>query len=179
MNSDLDPMATTAPVPPNGADRPLSKLERRRLEIEAKREANKAKAEAFAEARELALLDDEDAYEDARAKAYEDPSIGPDRCLGGLLEGAGASGHVLFKWPSEIEWRRFQDRGIMKKDGLTTELADDLTSRCLLYPNQEKWKEIRQRNPSASFQVAVKITEALSPPEAEAGKGLRSSVRRR
>lgn len=169
----------TDSIPMNGADKPLSKLEQRRLEVEAKRNANRAKAEALAEQRELALLDDEERYEEARARAYEDPGIGPDRCLGGLIEGAGGAGHVLFRWPDEITWRHFQNRGILKKDGLNTELADDLSCRCLLYPELDKWREIMRRNPSASFQVAAEITAAMSPAEGEAGKGLRSSRPRR
>lgn len=163
----------------NGAARQLSRLELRRLEVEAKRNANTARAETMAEERELALLDDEEAYEDARAKAYEDPAIGPDRCLGGLIGGAGGAGHVLFKWPDEITWRHFQNRGILKKDGLTTELADDLTCRCLVYPALDRWREIMRRNPSASFQVAAKITEAMAPAETESGKGLQISRPRR
>lgn len=171
--SDIQPTQATEAAPA------LSPLQRRRLEVEAKRNANKAKAEALAEARELALLDDEEAYEDARAKAYDDPAIGPDRCLGGLIEGAGGSGYVLFRWPDEVTWRHFQNRGILKKDGLTTELADDLTCRCLVYPKLEQWREIMRRNPSASFQVAAKITEAMAPTEADSGKGLATSRPRR
>ena len=166
-------MSTTITLPAEAA--PLSRLEQRRREVEQKRLANTARAEALAEERELALLDDEEAYEEARAKAYDDPAIGPDRCVGGLLRGAGAAGHVLFKWPGSVDWTHFQNRGILKKDGLTTELADQLTCKCLLYPSLEAWGEIRRRNPSASMQSAVQITEAMSPAEQDAGKGLRSS----
>lgn len=170
----MNEIATT-----NGADKPLSLLERRRLEVEAKRLVNKAKAEEVPEASVLARLDDEEAFEEARAKAYSDPAIGPDRCIWGRIEGAGDIGFALFKWPDDANWRHFQNKGILKKDGLSTELADDLTCRCLLYPSLEKWREIMRRNPAASFTVAAEITAAMAPTEAESGKGLRSSRQRR
>lgn len=154
-----------------------AKLKRRRAEVEAKRAANTATAEARKAERELALLDDEEACEEAARKAYENPDTPPGRCIGpGCLEGAG---WTLFRWPDTIVWTRFQDKGILKKDGLTTALADDLTTRCLLYPTAEKWKEYRQTNPTASMKIAVLITEAMNPSDEASGKGFTSSLNRR
>ena len=50
------------------------------------------------------------------------------------------SGWVILRWPNEIEYKIFADRGILKQDGLTLGLCDQICAQCLVYPDAEKFK---------------------------------------
>jgi hypothetical protein len=133
-------------------------LEMKREELAAKRDANRKVAEAMAEAREQAMIDDEVAYEEARASAYADPKLGPERVTGGLVKGAG---FVLLRWPDAVTWRHFQNLGILKKDGMKQELCEDLLCRSVVYPDLPKFRQILERNPSASVQLTTMIIDQM------------------
>lgn len=154
----------------------MSRLEQMRAALAAKRAENRRTAEAAVEAGELARVEDELAYEEARARAYAEPRIGPDRVVGGEIAGAG---FCVLIWPDPVVWRGFQDRGILKKDGLKQELCDELVSRCVRYPEPARFKAMLEKNPAASVQLATALINAMQPEDAALGKELRNSLPRR
>lgn len=148
-------------------------LEMKREELAAKREANRILAESMEETREQARVADEIAYEEARARAYADPKLGPDRVVGGEIKSAG---FVLLRWPDAVTWRHFQNLGILKKDGLKQELCDDLVCRCLEYPDLAKFRQLLERNPAASVQLTTVLIDQMQPDGDALGKGLTGSL---
>jgi hypothetical protein len=143
-----------------------SKADGLREQIEAKRQSNKARFEAAMAAREEGRLGDELAYEEARAKAYEE--ISPDRVVGGEVKGGG---FALFKWPRPHDYTTFVNRGILKTDKLTNELCTEFVHCCRLYPSPERLTEILRTNPAASVALTSKILASMRSDTDAEGNG--------
>jgi hypothetical protein len=151
-------------------------LEAALAKLAAQREANRAAAEAIEAARELARIEDEIRCEEALGRAFADPKLGPERVIGGRIEGAGC---VVLTLPDAVVWTQFQDKGILKPNGLNTGLCDDLVCRCVYYPELPVFRAMLARNPAASVQLATEIVKAMEPEDLAMGKGSRRSLRRR
>lgn len=141
-------------------------LEALRKQLLEQRAKTKAIADAQQEAAELARLEDEIAYEQAREKAYGD--YGAGHVIGGEIKGAG---FVVLRWPDQFTWRYFVNQGILRKDKLTEELCQGLVHKCLVYPALDKFKQMFDRNPNTAVQLAGKIIAAMAPEEDAEGKG--------
>lgn len=153
-----------------------SPLEAARAKLKAVQDANQAALDAAGEKRELVRLEEEARFEEALGRAYADPKLGAERVIGGEIEGAG---FAILKLPDPITWQHFQDRGILKKDGLSTGLCDDLVTRCIYYPDLQTFRQMLDRNPAASVKLTSLLTDAMSPEDMAMGKGSRSLRRRR
>lgn len=151
------PLFVDAPVDPE-----LAELRRR---AEEKRAANRRRAEGAQADAEKARLVDQIAYEEALEAAYSKYGVG--QVISGEITG---SGWVILRWPNEIEYKVFADRGILKQDGLTLGLCDQICAQCLVYPDPERFKQYRKRNPHASIRLANRLVEAMAPKVAEEGK---------
>lgn len=134
----------------------MTTLEEKRKILEQKREANRAAAEAAKSAAEEKALDDaiaaEGALEQARMKH------GHDRAIHVEIKGAGC---VVVHWPDKAIWWHFENRGILKKDGMTAALCEELVCRVLDYPTVDRYKEMTHRNPDTSVQVANLLVSAM------------------
>lgn len=148
-------------------EKKLLSLEEIKAKVAAARDANQALAEKAAEGAEGPRLLDELAYEGARAKAYTDPAVGPARVVGGEIKGAG---FVLLRWPDAINYVYFVNKGILKPNGLTSELCRELVCRCVLYPAIDPFKTILERNPGAAVALATKLLEGMNSEALEGGK---------
>lgn len=143
----------------------MSHIEELRAKAEALREGNRRRAEVKQEAKEEERLLDLIAYEEALTTAYD--KYGPDRVISGEITG---SGWVILRWPNEIEYKVFADRGILKQDGMSLALCDQICAQCLIYPDADRFKTYRKANPHATIRLANKLVEAMAPKAEEEGK---------
>ena len=158
VESDGTVLALFVDAPPD----PHAELRRR---VEEKRAANRRRAEGAQAEAEPARLLDQEAFEDALETAYS--KYGPGQVISGEITG---SGWVILRWPNDIEYKVFADRGILKQDGLTLGLCDQICAQCLVYPDAEKFKGDRKRKPHASIKLANRLVEAMSPKAEAEGK---------
>lgn len=147
-------------------DEQRTRLEAMRAKLEELRASNRLALEKLAEEREAAELEELVRFEEARARALADPKLG-GRFIEIEITGVG---HVITRYPSPIEWNRFQDKGLMKANGLTTALCDELVTHSVYYPDVPALREIMRVNPTASLTIVNAVVAAMAPAVEATGK---------